>query len=177
MKILQQKPRLTVFRVGVFLLLSISVEFSITLFVNRSVGVDELWEIEYANRNLEGKTLKVRGDILYEPLSGFHFCDVYLVDTETLLENRTHSYAIWFGVGLADISCFVDNGKNIITCQPFDPTAATEFEFKGTIHVAQIGKKEIMWLSGIDFESSRQFVDGKWQPIPLGRFVIPLENN
>jgi len=65
----------------------------------------------------------------------------------------------------------------ISTCQPIDPTVASNFEFKGTIHIASVGKKEIMWLSDIDFESSRQLVDEKWQSIPLGKFVIPLEDN
>ena len=173
---LQQKPRIMRTATAVLFVLLFSVGAFIFLFMNRPFGVGELWEREYKNRNLEGKTMIIRGDVLFDPQSGFHYYDVYILDTKTPNEARTHDYAIWFGVGLADISCFVDNEQKIATCQPFDPTAASKFEFKGTIHVAQIGKKEIMWLSDIDFENSCHFVDGKWLPIPLGKFVIPFEN-
>jgi len=162
---------------GVFLLLLISVGVFISLFTNRSVGVEELWKKEYENRKLEGMTVIVRGDILFEPLSDFQFNDIYLVDTETPSEHRTTSYAFWFGIGIEGVSCTIDTIGNLISCEPFDPTKATAFEFKGTIHLDQVGKKEIMWLSDIDFEHSHQLIDGEWQPIPLGEFVIPLEKD
>ena len=172
---LQQNPKWIIFRISVLLVLVIStviIDYEIT---NLSIGVEENWEKDYASQNVDGKDVTIRGDILFEPLKGFHFYDVYLVDTETPIERRTHDYAVWFGVGLADIHCFVDNEQKIATCQPFDPTAASEFEFKGTVHFAPIGKKEIMWLSEIDFENSRQLVNGEWEPIPLGKFIVQFE--
>ena len=173
----QQKPRLTILLVSAFLLVLISVGVFASLLANRPVGVNELWEREYTNRNLEGKTMVVRGDILFEPFSEFRFNSVYIVDSDASIDLRSPSFAFWFGVGIDGVSCIVDDIENLMTCQPFDPTRAKMFEFKGTINIDQVGKKEIMWLSNINFENSRQFVDGKWQPIPLGKFVIPLENN
>ncbi len=32
-----------------------------------------------------------------------------------------------------------------------------------------------MWLSDMDFENSRQMVNGTWQSIPLGEFEIFVE--
>ncbi len=61
------------------------------------------------------------------------------------------------------------------TCKPFDPSQATAFEFKGTVHLKQIGKRPVMWLSNVDFENSRQMVNGTWQSIPMGEFEVFVE--
>jgi hypothetical protein len=173
----QKRPIWKVILVGTSLFLLISVGVFISLFANRPVGVNELWEREYKNRNVEGKTVVVRGDILFEPFSDFRFNAVYIVDSETSMNLRSPSFAFWFGVGIDGVSCVMDGVESLMTCEPFDPTQGTVYEFKGTIHVDQIGKKEIMWLSDIDFENSRQLINGQWKPIPLGKFEIPLENN
>lgn len=144
---------------------------------NRPTSVDELWKREYEHRNLEGKTVTVRGDIILEPLSDFRFNNLYLVDTDTPEEFRIPVHGFWFGLRISGISCTVYTDEGMVTCEPFDPSQATTFEFKGTIHLDQVGKKEIMWLSDIEFEQARQFVDGKWQSVPLGKFTIPFERD
>jgi len=172
-----QKSRTISVAVSVFFLLLVFVGIFISWIEKRPNGVNELWQLDYENNNLEGKTIVVRGDIIFEPLSDFRFNSVYLVDIETPSENRTPSDGFWFGIGIDGVSCVADTNANLVTCEPFDPTQTTTFEFRGTIHVEQIGKKEIMWLSDVDFEHSRQLIDGKWQLIPLGRFLIPLEKD
>ncbi len=143
----------------------------------RPVGVNELWQKEIEHGSLEGKTVTVQGDMIFEPFSDFRFNSIYLMDSETPEEYRMPSYGFWFGVRIDGVSCSADADKSTVTCEPFDPSKAKTFEFKGTIHLGRIGKKEIMWLSDVDFEHSRQLIDGKWEPIPLGEFIIPLERD
>jgi hypothetical protein len=144
---------------------------------NHPKGINELWQQELDHNNLEGKTIVVRGDVVFEPLSDFRFNSLYLVDTATPSERRTPADGFWFGIRIDGVSCIVDTNANWTTCAPFDPTRATTFEFKGTVHLEQIGKKKIMWLSDVEFAHSHQLIDGRWQPIPLGRYIIPLEKN
>jgi len=173
----QQKSRIISVAIGIFFLLLVTVGILIAWIENRPMGVIELWQIESENKNLEGKTVLVRGDVLFDPFSDFRFNAIYLVDPETPSEYRTPSHGFWFGIRIDGVSCIVDTVANLMTCEPFDPSQATAFEFKGMVHLEQIGKKEIMWLSDIDFEHSRQWMDGKWQPIPLGKFILPLEKD
>lgn len=173
----QQRSRIAPIAVGVFaLLLVLGIVFTYWN-TNHAFGVNQLWQKEYEHRNLEGKIVTVRGDMVFEPLSDFQFNAIYLVDAETPISYRSPSDGFWFGIRIADASCSVKVSANVVTCEPFDPSRATTFEFKGTVHLKQVGKKEIMWLSDIDFEHSRQLIDGKWEPIPLGEFAIPLEKN
>ena len=76
----QQKSRIISIAMGMFVLLSILALVFVYWEANRSVGVNELWQIEYQRRNLEGKTVIVRGDMVFEPLSDFRFNSVYLVN-------------------------------------------------------------------------------------------------
>jgi hypothetical protein len=143
---------------------------------NRPYGVNELWDRD-SRRSLEGKTLVVRGDVVFEPRSDFRFNAIYLLDTETPPEQRSPEAGFWFGLRIQGASCTVQPGANSAVCEPLDPTGATTFEFKGTVHLQRVGKKEIMWLSDVDFLHSRQLVDGHWQPIPLGTSIISLDDN
>jgi hypothetical protein len=172
-----QKSRIRSIATGVFAVLLVSMMIFVYWQANRSVGVNELWRREYENRNLEGKTVTVRGDIIFDPLSDFRFNSVYLVDTSSPHSDRTPENGFWFGIRIDDLSCSIDTDARLATCEPFDPSQATAFEFRGTIRLKQIGKKEIMWMSDIDFEHSHQLIDGEWEPIPLGEFTIPLERN
>jgi hypothetical protein len=170
-----QKSRTILVAIGIFALLSVLVLIFAYLEANQSVSVDELWRIESENRNLEEKTVTVRGDILFEPLSDFRLNSIYLVDSEAPISDRSPEHGFWFGIQIDGISCSIDTVASLVTCQPFDPSQATTFEFRGKIHLEQIGKKEIMRMSEVDFEYSRQLINGKWEPIPLGEFSFPLE--
>ncbi len=161
--------------VGIILLLVVMAMVFIYWNENHPIGVDQLWQMENESRKLEGKTVTVRGDMVCDPLSDFRFNDLYVVDSETPEEYRAPSYGFWFGVRIDGISCTMDTNKGIVTCEPFNPCQAKTFEFKGTIHLDQVGKKEIMWLSDVEFEQARQLVDNKWQSVPLGSFTFPLE--
>ena len=174
---LQQKSRILSIGLGIILLLLVVVMTFIYWSENRPIGVNKLWQMENEPRKLEGKTMTVRGDMVCDPLSDFRFNDLYLVDSETPEEYRDPSYGFWFGIKIDGISCTIDTNEGIATCEPFNPCQATAFEFKGTIHLDQVGKKEIMWLSDIQFEQARQFVNGRWQPIPLGKFAFPLKRD
>ncbi len=138
------------------------------------ISIDELWSMQYEGTGLEGKTAVVRGDTIFDPHSDFRFNALYLVDTQTPSERRDPAYAFWFGIRIDDISCETGESAATWVCQPFDPSQTTAFEFKGTIHLTQVGKRPVIWLSDIDFEHSRQLVDGIWQSIPLGEFEISI---
>jgi hypothetical protein len=142
---------------------------------NRPRGVNDLWQRELADRDLEGQTVAVRGLIVFDPQSDFRFNALYLLDSSTPPEMLTPEYGFWFGIGIGGAVCTPAGSADLVACEPFDPTQATTYEFMGTAHLQQVGKKKIMWLSDVDFAHSRHLVDGRWQPIPLGRFVIPLE--
>lgn len=159
--------------VGVILILAAA---SILWARNRVFNVNDLWGIEYPRKNLDGKMVTVQGDIVFEPLSDFRFNNVFLIDSSTAADLRTPEYGFWFGVGVGDISCVPNKSPLSFACEPFDPSQAAIYQFRGVIHVEQIGKKEIMWLSDIDLSRSRQWVKGKWQAIPKGEFIIPLKN-
>lgn len=135
--------------------------------------INELWEKQYIGEELDGKTVLIQGDAIVDPRSDFRFNAFYLVDSQTPLDQRDPTHAFWFGVGIADSHCEI--GAQTMTCQPFNPQQAKTFQFKGVLHLTQVGKRRVMWLSEIDFAQSRQFVNGEWQLIPLGVFEIPIE--
>lgn len=141
---------------------------------NLPIGVNELWEVE-PRYSLEGETRTVRGNIIFEPTSDFQFNAVYLVNEGTPTENRSPENGFWFGVRIEGVTCDTDHLAKQVTCEPFDPTRASTYEFKGTLNIETVGKKDILWLSDVDFERSRQLVNGEWQAIPLGSFTIPPE--
>jgi hypothetical protein len=137
-------------------------------------GVDEIWNMYYQGRDLEGKTVVIRGDAVFNPQPEYPFTELYLVSPDAPLEQREAPYGFWFGIGIADLTC--QTTETSMTCQPFDPSKATVFELKGTLHLVQIGKRPVIWLMDVDFEHSRQLVDGMWQTIPLGEFDISMSS-
>jgi hypothetical protein len=173
---IQKSASKTIIILGSIALLLLLTSASIIWVRYRVVSVNDLWKIEYNRRNLEGKVVNVRGDIIFEPNSDFRFNNVFLIDSSTSVDLRMPEDGFWFGIGIGDVSCIRDKVAMSITCEPFDPGQAMSYQFRGVVHLEQIGKKEIMWLSDIDFSHSRQLVDGKWQVIPIGEFIIPLKN-
>lgn len=162
---------------GVILLVLVVVMTFIYWGENHPISVEKLWQKENGPGKLEGKILTVSGDRICDPLSDFRFNSLYLVDSKTSNAYRDPAYGFWFGIRIDGVSCTIDTGAETVTCEPFNPCQATAFEFKGTIHLGQVGKKEIIWLSDIKFDQARQFVNGKWQPIPLGKFTFPLKKD
>jgi hypothetical protein len=141
----------------------------------RPIGINDLWQRQIEHRNLDGKVVKVRGLAIFEPQSDFKYNALYLVDSETEEAYRQPDYAFWFGVRIDDLSCSADD--DTWTCEPFDPSQAQAFELLGTLHITPVGKKDVMWLSGIDLAQSRQMINGKWLPIHTGKFIIPLRRD
>ena len=167
--------KLLLIMLGVVILLLISGLVLLQILQARQpINIDELWNMQYDGTKLEGKTVVIRGDIVFDPHSDFRFNALYLVDFQTPSEYLEPSYAFWFGIKIDGFSCEASDISTIWICQPFEPNQAKSFEFKGTIHLTQVGKRPIMWLSDIDYERSRQLVDGMWQSIPLGQFEISL---
>ena len=169
----QQKSRIPLPAIGVVLLLLTASMIYMAWVQNRSLGVNEVWQMEF-EKSLDGRTVIVKGDVLFDPLSDFKFNKITIIDSETPADFRTPEYGFWFGIGIDGVSCTVDSPAKSATCEPFDPSLVTTYQFKGTLHVEPVGKKDIMWLSDIDFEGSRCLIDGKWQPIPLGKFILPI---
>jgi hypothetical protein len=148
----------------------------ITIFSLRKspqpIEVQDLWDMRYDGLELEDRTVIIRGDSIFDPNSDFRFNAFYLVDSQTANEYRTPEYAFWFGIRIDGLTCRAKESKPDWICEPFDPRQATIFEFKGTVHLKQIGKRPIMWLSDVDFENSRQMINGTWQSIPLGETEV-----
>ena len=56
-----------------------------------------------------------------------------------------------------------------MTCSPFDPRTAKEFEFVGTLSVVD----SHLTLGNLDLQASRQRIDEVWTPIETGQFTSP----
>jgi hypothetical protein len=136
----------------VILILVTGIALLLSLKEKRPIGVDELRSMPKDGAELEGKTVLVGGDTIFDPYSDFGFNALYLVDTQTPSERRYPGYAFWFGIGIDDVSCETDGNTATWVCQPLDPSQATAFEFKGTVHLDFVGKRPVMSLSDIDFE-------------------------
>jgi hypothetical protein len=135
----------------------------------QAMRVDQLW---HSKRNLEGQIVAVRGVPVFDPHADYG-SSLFLVDDQTSAADREPKYAVWFGIGIADLKC-EDKGTTTI-CRPFDPSQADVFVFKGTLHLIPAGMFPVMELSDIDFEQSRQLINGEWLPISLGEFEIPSD--
>lgn len=166
--------RFTFIVLGFVVLVGIGAAIYLFQIGNRPIGVNQLWQSD-SRYSLEGETRTVRGFILFAPASDFQFNALYLMNLETPEEYRSPEYGFWFGIRIDNAWCNIDKEKEMITCEPFNPSLSTTYEFKGTIHLESVGKKDIMWLSDIEFEKSRQMVNGNWQPIPLGEYTFPME--
>lgn len=164
-----KKPTLYLVMVGVALL---ALGWTITHFHNRPIGVDEVWNMYYRGKSLEGKTLTIKGDVVFDPQPEYPFLDLYLVDSNTSSDQRVAgaSYAHWFGIGVPEFTC--ESIETQITCYPFNPDQVGQFELKGTLYLIPSGKRPLIFLANIDFEQSRQFVNESWQPIELEEIVI-----
>lgn len=148
---------------------------SVWLLVVRNeapIDVDELWGMQYEGEELDGRSITVRGDAVFDPQSDFRFNALYLVDSLTPMERRSPADGFWFGIRIDGFTCQAGKRAGSLVCSPFDPSRARTFEFKGEIHTTQVGKRRVIWLSDIDFNRSRQLIEGSWLPIPLGEFEI-----
>ena len=161
---LRQRSKILLFVFGISLLLLAGWGTFHLLGQNRPISVDELWDMYYEGKTFQGKGIVVRGNAFLHP----QFHRLWLLNPEMELPT-----AYWFGVEIDELTCEVSDTTMI--CQPFDPTQATAFEFRGTLHLRQMGKLTFMGLSDIDFEHSRQLIDGKWQSIPIGKFELSVE--
>ena len=160
--------------ISFFILIGLIIVFALSGSPQR-VGVQDLWNMQYDGMELENRTVIVRGDAIFTPNSEFRFNAFYLVDNQTANEYRTPEYAFWFGIRIDGLTCKAKESKTDWICEPFNPSQATAFEFKGTLHLEQVGKRPIMWLSDVDFENSRQMVNGTWESIPLGEAEVIVE--
>jgi hypothetical protein len=140
---------------------------------HQAIEVGDLEQMLYDGQEVDGRTLIIQGDAVFDLQPDNYPNGLYLIDTQTPNDRRDTAYGYWFGIAIADLTCTVHD-KTVI-CQPFDPSHATAFEFTGTVHSAQAGKRRVMWLSNLDFEKSRQFMNGKWQPLSLGQFELPMK--
>jgi hypothetical protein len=166
------RPRIGLIALGAGIVLLLALAVLIAFNSERAIGINDLWQMQMERKNLEGKTVKIRGVPIFEPQSDFEYNAFYLVDSGTEETYRYPDYAFWFGVRIDDLACSGD--ENTWTCEPFDPSQAEAFELTGKLHITAVGKKDVMGLSGIDLAHSRQLIDGEWQPIQPGKFVIPL---
>lgn len=169
-----RRSRFTLIMLGLVVLVGIGAAVYLSQIENHPVEVNQLW-LSDSRASLEGKTRTVRGELLFAPESDFQFNALYLMDPETPEDYRAPEYGYWFGIRIDGAVCNMDKEKEMVTCKPFNPTLATTYRFKGTIHLESVGKKDVMWMSDIDFEKSRQMVNGDWQPIPLGEYTFPIE--
>ena len=169
-----RRSRIILIVLGLVILVGIGAAIFLSQIENRPVEVNQLW-LSDSLASLEGKTRTVRGELVFAPASDFQYNALYLMDPDTPEEYRSPEFGFWFGIRIDGALCNIDKEKVMVTCEPFNPTLSSAYKFKGTIHIESVGKKDVMWLSDIDFEKSRQLVNGKWQPIPLGEYTFPIE--
>jgi len=158
----------------IFLLLLIIASLLFIYENYRPRNVNEVWKLEYSKGNLEGKVITVRGDIIFDPNSDFQFNGVFLIDSHAPIDLRTPADGFWFGISLPEVLCVVGKTDQDYICKPFDPTQAQSYQFWGVIHLRQIGEKKIMSLTNLDFDRSKLYINGRWQSISTGTFLIPV---
>jgi hypothetical protein len=130
-------------------------------YQNRPITITELWGMWSEGKELDGKTLSIKGYAYFGPDER-----LYLVESD-----NEPPIPIWHSVLIADVSCKTSQAETI--CQPFDPRQSKAFKVKGVLHITQAGKMTFMTMSDIDFSHSQQFIDRKWRPIPTGKIEKP----
>jgi photosystem II stability/assembly factor-like uncharacterized protein len=140
--------------------------------------VPEVWQDA---GSLNGKEVRVRGYGFFEVVQSLVLCDPERCDcnesngTLVLVEEEIqpgHSNKI------NDLAQIYVSGKSLdcrgdectMECSPFNPTAADEFEFVGTL-TSEYGN---LYLEDLDLMASRQRVNNDWIPIETGKFSINL---
>ncbi|MBN2149662.1 MAG: hypothetical protein JW726_19900 [Anaerolineales bacterium] len=145
---------------------------------HRYYSVAEVWENA---PTLVGKTIAVEGPVSFEigqtaVLCRPAFCDcnetygyVDLISDCSVRDNSGRSYRDEIGV---QIDC-VGNECHL-TCTPFDPTYPERLLITGTlVSDERNGQIAHLYITDIDFSASRQWVNGEWQDINTGTYIIP----
>ena len=131
-------------------------------------------------KSLDGETVRVRGYghflleqtlVLCEPAR----CDcnerwgrLVLLDEEFKPADSSRFFSLpRVSISESDLRCSGDECS--MTCSPFDPRTAKEFEFVGTLSVVD----SHLTLENLDLQASRQRIDEVWTPIETGQFTSP----
>jgi len=145
---LQHTSRAIIAAIGVAVLALLLASVWLLVVRNQApIDVDELWDMQYEGEELEGRTITVRGDAVFDPQSDFRFNALYLVDSLTPAERRTPEDGFWFGIRIDGFACQAGKRAVYLVCSPFDPSRARTFEFKGEVHTTQVGKRRVIRLS------------------------------
>lgn len=150
-KMIPLRSRISLILLGLVVLAGIGAAIYLTWLENHPMDVNELWRVT-PRYSLEGETRTVRGIVVFDPTSDFQFNGVYLIDTETPDDFHSPVYGFWFGIRVDGVTCSTDTTKTAISCEPFGLIGGDPVELQGTIHLQQIGKKDIMWLTDVNFE-------------------------
>jgi len=138
--------------------------------------VPEVWQDA---ESLDGKQVRVRGYGFFEFVQSLVLCEPARCDcnesngTLVLVEeeiqpghyNKINDLAQIYISGKS-LNCRGD--ECTMECSPFDPTAADEFEFVGTLR-SKFGN---LYLEDLDLMASRQRVNDNWLPIETGKYSI-----
>ncbi len=128
---------------------------------NDYLTVQEVMENRYS---LNGKNVTIRGNINI----------LYIMQTlllcipDTCHCNDTYVEYSFDGIEIDELSCSGD--QCAIQCSPFNPQTGDVYIFVGTLLV----RGERIILRDIDFEASRQLIEGRWVPIPTGAFNVRI---
>ncbi len=145
------------------------------------ISVDKVWE---RAEELDRQRITIRGRLDYtlaitllgcEP--DYCGCNERWVDRVTLTEESSSPGDLEQQSVILDYVLYCKGDQCSIRCYPFNPHAATNFEFFGTLVAFWRGKKiDYLTLQHIDIEESKQqTADGKWIPIETGGFTLQFD--
>lgn len=132
-----------------------------------------------------GHTVKIRG--FFGPMTTTRTlalcdpprCDCNRTEAKWMVLSASPSAAVVPANGLIESSITNCTGDECsLTCSPVDPTIQDEVEVVGkAIFVPQEGGKgypDHLFIDDIDYQKLRRSVNGRWEPVPMGEFIIPV---
>ncbi|MBE2220978.1 MAG: hypothetical protein IAF02_05530 [Anaerolineae bacterium] len=180
-----QNKKTTIVAISLLLLIIFVTATSFFLLKSNFKGkecyqVTEVWKDV---RGLAGKRICVNGKAEYSIATTLSLCcpascdcnetfgEVRLISEEKITYNPRVSIIDY--ISLDSPTC--KGNECQITCSPFNPEGIEYFHLIGTLSVtSRNGEPAWLKLTDLDMQNSRQFVNGKWEPIPTGTFVKPL---
>jgi len=136
-------------------------------------------EVSQRAKSLVGKQVRVRGYAYLSVMMTAVLCvpsrcdcneslgelDLYAEQPDPAHLNRLFDLA---HITILETSLKCQGDECSMTCSPFDPGLATQFEFVGTLQ----SRDDSLILENLDLEASRQWIDGKWVPMKTGEFAV-----
>lgn len=165
-------------------LLVISLSFLTVFFYVRTqpLTVRQAWTFRGL---IDGHPVKIRG--FYGPMTTTRTlalcdpprCDCNRTEAKWMTLSASPHAAVIPSDGLIETSITTCTGDEYsLACSPVDPTTQDEVEIVGrAIFVpreAENGYPAHLFIDEVDYQKLRRNVNGRWEPVPTGEFIIPI---